>query len=114
MNVSSPALSDEDLGELRGILQRLRDENEADVRRASETLADLSADGLLVNPSMREISTNAEYLLEDARGILAKIDAAERRLEAGTFGTCTSCGGSIPLGRLRLRPYQPTCVACSS
>lgn len=113
MTDTSPALSKQDLDELRGILRRLREENDADVRRARETLADLSANGLLVNPSMREVSTNAEYLLEDAGGILAKIDAAEGRLDAGTFGTCTSCGGSIPMSRLRVRPYQPTCVACS-
>lgn len=113
MTVSSPALSTQDLDELRVILARLRDENQADVERARATLDDLSANGLLVNPSMREVSTNAEYLLEDAHDILGKIDAAERRLDAGSFGTCTSCGASIPMGRLRVRPYQPTCVACS-
>ena len=113
MSVSSPALSDQDLDEVRGILARLRDENQADVERARATLDDLGANRLLVDPSMREVSTNAEYLLEDAQSILDKIAAAERRLEAGTFGTCTSCGAGIPMGRLRLRPYQPTCVACS-
>lgn len=113
MTVSSAALSQQDLDELRGILGRLRDENQADVERARATLEDLSANRLLVDPSMREVSTNAEYLLDDAGDILTKIDAAERRLDAGAFGICTSCGGSIPMGRLRLRPYLPTCVACS-
>ena len=113
MTVTSPTLSDQELFEIRGILRRLRDENDADVQRARATLEDLTADGLLVNPSMREVSTNAEYLLDDARGILTKIDAAERSLAGGTIGTCTSCGGPIPMGRLRVRPYQPTCVGCS-
>jgi RNA polymerase-binding transcription factor DksA len=59
------------------------------------------------------VSTNAEYLLEDASTIIAKIDAALARMEEGRFGVCVRCGSPIPLGRLRVRPYEPACVACS-
>ncbi|HEX6887544.1 MAG TPA: TraR/DksA C4-type zinc finger protein [Candidatus Nanopelagicales bacterium] len=111
---TTAALSTEELAELRSLLQQVRAENEADLERARATLADLSANGLLTEPSMREVSMGAEYLIDDATGIIARVDAALARMDAGQFGTCTSCGQQIPLGRLRLRPYQPTCVACSS
>ena len=109
-DTAAPATNEE----LRAVLLRIRAENEADLTRARATLADLSASGLLSDPSMREVSTNAEYLIEDASAIIEKVDAALARITAGTYGICTSCGKSIPIGRLRVRPYQPTCVSCSS
>ena len=36
------------------------------------------------------------------------------RLEAGTFGKCTSCGAAIPPERLRARPVTDLCVACKA
>jgi len=48
------------------------------------------------------------------RKLLAKINEALARLEAGTFGRCTSCGGTIPPERLRARPMTELCVACKS
>ena len=56
----------------------------------------------------------ALYLLDDATTIIVRIDAALGRMDEGTYGVCTSCGQPIPIGRLRVRPYQPTCVGCSS
>lgn len=113
MTISTNPLSDHDRDELREIMSRLRSENQADLDRARATLDELGTNGLLVDPALREVSTNAEYLIEDATTIIAKIDAALQRMDAGNYGVCTSCGNPIPLGRLRLRPYEPTCVACA-
>jgi RNA polymerase-binding transcription factor DksA len=43
---------------------------------------------------------------------LDEIDAAQARLEAGTFGTCESCGQPISLARLRAVPTTRYCVSC--
>lgn len=114
MTLPTATLTGPEVDDLRALLEALRAENEADLRRARTTLEELSAAGLLADPSMREESTNAEYLVQDATGILEMIDRAMERLAAGSFGTCTSCGSPIPFRRLRARPYSPTCVACSS
>lgn len=45
---------------------------------------------------------------------LDDIDRALRRVDAGTYGICADCGGSIPLDRLRARPTATRCVACAS
>ena len=113
MATPAAALTEQDFTELREALLRVREENEADLRRSHETLDDLGRNGLLVDPSMREVSTNAEYLVEDATSIIEKIDTALVAMDTGAYGTCAACGNPIPLGRLRLRPYEPKCVACS-
>ncbi len=43
---------------------------------------------------------------------LAAIDAALARIEAGTFGRCTSCGREIPTERLEARPWAALCIDC--
>jgi DnaK suppressor protein len=114
VSIQTGTPSDQELAALRAELLRLREENEADLRRARRVLEDLNEDKLLVDPSMREESTNAEYLLEDATTIIGKIDAALGRMDQRTFGTCLRCGNPIPIARLKVRPYEPTCVGCSS
>lgn len=46
--------------------------------------------------------------------ILAEIRAAQERLDAGRFGSCQGCGTAIPVERLELRPWTPTCVPCAA
>ena len=43
---------------------------------------------------------------------LAELDAADARLDAGTYGICMTCGQPIPDAQLALRPARTTCVAC--
>ena len=57
--------------------------------------------------SMREGVRHAE------RHELEQIDAALARMDAGTYGVCTTCGRVIPLDRLRIRPTATTHVACA-
>lgn len=43
---------------------------------------------------------------------LAQVEAALRRLDAGTYGNCADCGEPIPLRRLRVQPAADRCAAC--
>ena len=43
---------------------------------------------------------------------LAAIDAALARLDAGTYGSCTSCHQPIPVGRLEALPWAALCIDC--
>lgn len=107
-------LTDEQRAQLRSALDTLRLENERDRDEAQATLDTLSADHTMTDGSLREVAGNAEYMVEDATAILAQIDLAIARMDAGTFGLCTSCHQPIPFARLELRPYGTTCVPCSS
>jgi RNA polymerase-binding transcription factor DksA len=48
--------------------------------------------------------------LEAIRGI----EAALRRIEHGTYGTCERCGAAIPPDRLEAVPHAEHCVRCTS
>jgi len=48
------------------------------------------------------------------RRLIGKIQQALDRLQAGTFGTCTSCGKSISQARLRARPVTDLCIGCKT
>jgi DnaK suppressor protein len=43
---------------------------------------------------------------------LAQVEAALRRLDEGTFGTCTSCGRPIAPERLEAIPWAAYCIDC--
>jgi DnaK suppressor protein len=43
---------------------------------------------------------------------LIKMDAAERKLNEGTYGICEECGMDISEGRLAALPFAIRCVEC--
>lgn len=43
---------------------------------------------------------------------LAQVEAALRRLDEGTFGACTNCGGPIAPERLEAIPWAALCIEC--
>jgi RNA polymerase-binding protein DksA len=55
-----------------------------------------------------------ERLDEAERRELEAIRDALARLEAGTYGTCSSCGTKIAPARLEALPYTVVCVRCAS
>ncbi len=42
------------------------------------------------------------------------LEAAERRMEGADCGTCSDCGGPIPVERLVANPAATRCVDCQS
>ncbi len=51
-------------------------------------------------------------LEENAEHVLAAIDAALARIDAGTYGTCERCGNPISEERLEAIPYATLCIDC--
>ena len=49
-------------------------------------------------------------VLENARELLAKVQAAQVRMDKGTYGTCIVSGKAIPVERLEALPYATTLV----
>jgi DnaK suppressor protein len=45
---------------------------------------------------------------------LRSVDAALARIEDGSYGKCTRCGGEIGDARLRASPSAERCIACQT
>ena len=56
---------------------------------------------------IRELDDGLE---DNVEHLLAEIDAALRRIEEGTYGTCVVCGRPIGEERLRAVPYATLCI----
>jgi DnaK suppressor protein len=53
-------------------------------------------------------------LIDNLEQMRAQVNAALKRLDEGTYGTCSSCGKPIPPERLEALPFADQCVACKS
>jgi RNA polymerase-binding transcription factor DksA len=52
-------------------------------------------------------------LIAAAERSVQAADAALAARDAGTYGTCTACGGAIGAERLEARPLAATCITCA-
>jgi len=52
-------------------------------------------------------------LEERERQQLRQVVDALRRIEEGTYGACSACGGPIPFDRLMVFPETLACTACA-
>lgn len=53
-------------------------------------------------------------LIGNLRRTVESIDAALKRLAAGTYGQCEACGTPIDRARLEALPYASRCVKCQT
>ena len=72
-----------------------------------------SADNHLGDAAAGTLDREIDYTLEEhSEQVLAQIDAALKRIDDGTFGTCTNCGKPIAEERLEARPWASLCIDC--
>jgi RNA polymerase-binding transcription factor DksA len=92
-------------------LAALTDDYEAMVAASRDTNADDEHDPEGATIAFERSQVGA--LVRQARAHLEEIEAAEARIDAGTYGICERCDQPIPEGRLEVRPLARTCVACA-
>jgi DnaK suppressor protein len=56
----------------------------------------------------------AMALLEETRLQVGTLDEALARVDAGSYGSCQSCGDPIAVERLAVRPAATLCISCAS
>lgn len=117
MTPSKGQLDADRTGEFRGRLLEARRRLLRTVAVTDDELASLSAPepGALIEDSARGAIADLLGRLEGReRHELDEIQAAQARLETGSFGVCEDCGGAIPLPRLRVVPWARHCVGCQA
>lgn len=50
----------------------------------------------------------------ETREALAAVKAALQRIDEGSYGRCTQCGGDIAPDRLKAMPEATSCISCAS
>lgn len=111
--MTGPDLRARLLADQRATLQRvgrLRHDFSGMVDASESSNADDEHDpeGATIAFERSQIST----LIRQGELHLEEIDAALGRLDDGSHGTCSRCGGPIPAERLAVRPTARTCVSC--
>jgi DnaK suppressor protein len=105
------------LDELKAVLVSRR---AALLSEVHERIRDVRSDGKLDRDGLDEaesaevtIQDDIEFALIQLKGqTLDKIDDALRRIEAGDYGNCFSCGIEISEARLRALPFALRCKEC--
>ena len=93
-------------------LATLRDEHHGSLDDEVEEVAG-TTDNHLAETASATLGREIDYTLGDnAEQVIAEIDAALKRIEDGTYGTCTNCGREIPVQRLEANPWASLCIDC--
>src|SRR5918997_2962386 len=90
-------------------LRKLKVWKEAIIEESRQTMAQLQVDSLREPDLADRASSETDWAIElrtrdRQRKLIAKIDAAIRRLYEGEYGYCDVTGEPISLGRLEARP----------
>ena len=98
---------------VQSALDHLHAENPGSLEDSTGELVSSSADNHLGDLATETFDREMDYTLEDnSESVLAAIDAALRRIEAGTYGICERCGKQIGAERLEARPWAALCIDC--
>lgn len=70
-----------------------------------------SSDNHLAETATVTVDREIDYTLEDnSLHVLRAIDAALKRIDEGTYGTCERCGRPVEPDRLEMLPYATLCI----
>ena len=91
-------------------LATLRDEHPGSL---DDEVEEVVNDNHLAATASATLGREIDYTLGDnAEQVLSEIDAALKRTEDGTYGTCVNCGQEIPRERLEANPWASLCIDC--
>ncbi len=114
---SPDPLSDEDVARFEARLAELREalraqDRDSEAARSAVTL-DQQSVGRLSRMDAIQQQAMAEAESRRRKSDLARIDGAFRRIEAGEYGWCDTCGEPIHKKRLEVDPMATQCVGCA-
>jgi len=110
-------LNKRDLQRFRKLLQEQREQLLGNAKRALSGDVHVDPDDF---PDEMDVASSevtlqfAGRLREREQGLLAKIDAALKKIDEGEYGECVMCGEPIGVARLKARPVAELCIDCKS
>jgi RNA polymerase-binding transcription factor DksA len=113
------SMTERDAGQIRERLERLREQlttgrENLPVSEDAE-VSDYGAGGHYADDATNVFLRARNVALHgNADDIVAQIDAALARADAGSYGMCENCGRAINPERLEVLPYTIYCVECAA
>ncbi|TAL43468.1 MAG: TraR/DksA family transcriptional regulator [Salinibacterium sp.] len=101
-----------ELAQAHELESELREEVLSSLESRRDTRTDDAGDPENATLAFEGAQTSA--MLAQTTGHAAEIRAALERIELGTFGACTNCGGQIGAARLDARPASALCIDCAN
>ena len=94
-------------------IEYLHKENPRSLEEETGELVSGSADQHMADTATETVDREIDYTLEETDGrLLAAIDEALIRIDAGTYGICVNCGAQIAPERLEAMPWATLCIDC--
>jgi len=91
-------------------IANLRDDHPGTIDDEVEEITGAS-DNHLAETATATLDREIDFTLEEnSNQVLTDIDAALKRIEGGTYGTCTKCGREIAAERLEAYPWASLCI----
>jgi DnaK suppressor protein len=116
---SDPTWTPAELASVRGLLEDSVTRIKAElVQLGVDTTGSVSASTVEILHDELDVASQRSELLQDAvqaenaAAILAQIEHVLARLDAGLYGVCESCSGSILRARLEAFPRATLCMGC--
>jgi DnaK suppressor protein len=95
---------------VQAAIANLRDSHPGTLDDEVEEIA-ATSDNHLGDTATATLGREIDYTLgENSEQVLSEINAALERIEAGTYGTCASCGKPIAPERLEVYPWASLCI----
>jgi RNA polymerase-binding protein DksA len=96
---------------VRGAIQFLQEDNSHSLEDETGEINASGADNHPGDTASATYDRELELGLEEgAEDVLAKIEAALKRIDDGTYGTCENCGQPIGEERLEAMPWATLCI----
>jgi RNA polymerase-binding protein DksA len=91
-------------------IQHLNNDHDGSLEDETDELA-TAGDNHMGDLASATLDREIDYSLgENSEQVLQEIDAALKRIDDGTYGTCTKCGKEIGEERLEARPWASLCI----
>lgn len=95
---------------VQSAIAHLRDDHPGSLDEEVEEVA-ATSDNHLGETATATLNREIDYTLGENSGqVLMEIDAALKRIEDGSYGTCRVCGKDIGAERLEAHPWASLCI----
>ena len=103
------------IAELKEMLEQRKDLILNNIKESKDNIDSLKEQECKDDYDYAEVSSDSftEGLIANQQSAeLTEIEDAIKRIKEGTYGTCQMCDVTIPIGRMKAKPFAKFCTEC--